>query len=176
MHRRLLAAALLISLAACGGSDGGPPPPSGPTTAPSATITATGAGAVVLHPSLSSAYGFALETPLRITETGGGEADWNFARFSVYLGGREIERGEIGSDIIRNAGYGRIKPKSNETYTVVFRFNSVDFDDLRITLGFADINTARQFTVDLPDNAFPDVNISLTPLNVPADTVIRLPR
>jgi len=174
MSSRLFAALLLVGLAACGGDGGSPPSPTAPT--PSATITATGAGALVLHPSLSSAYGFALETPLRITETAGGEADWNFARFSVYLGGREIERGEIGSDIIRNAGYGRIKPKSNETYTVVFRFNSLDFDDIRITLGFADINTARQFTVDLPDNAFTDVNISLTPMSVPADTVVRLPR
>jgi hypothetical protein len=83
-----------------------------------------GNGALVIHPSLDSRFGCALETPMRITETAGGTADWNFARFHTFLAGREVERNEIGSDVIRNAGYGRVAASSNQTVTALFRINS----------------------------------------------------
>ena len=78
----------------------------------------------MLHPSLDTRFGFALETPIRITETTGGTADWNFARISIFLQGREIERYELGSDVIRSAGYNRVAANSNQVVNVLFRQNS----------------------------------------------------
>jgi len=172
----LLAAAAVAALAACGGGPTEPPPPPPPPPTPAATVTATGEGALVLHPSLDARYTFALETPIRIRETAGGAADWNFARISFFLGGKEIERGELGSDVIQRAGYSRIAANSNQLYNVIFRSNSDNFDRVDITLGFGDIKDARQFTLAVPFSSFSDVNLSLTPLSVPSDGTVRLGR
>jgi hypothetical protein len=136
---------------------------------PAATITAAGSGALVIHPSLDSRFAFALATPMRLTETAGGTADWNFARFQTFLAGREVERNEIGSDVIRAAGFGRVAARSNQVVTAVFRMNSDDFDRIDITLGFGDLKDARQFTVAVPGTTFTGVNISLVPLFAPPD-------
>jgi hypothetical protein len=163
MGKWLAAVLWVVTFAACGGGGGGSPTaPATPPPTPAASITASGEGAIVLHPSAFPAYTFTLETPIRIRESGGGSADWNFARFSMLREGREIERGEIGSDVIRSAGNSPIRANSNNLYTVYFRFNSSDFDDVRVTLGFGDLKDARQFTVDVADN-WTDVNISFTP-------------
>jgi hypothetical protein len=136
---------------------------------PAATITAAGSGALVIHPSLDSRFAFALATPMRLTETAGGTADWNFARFQTFLAGREVERNEIGSDVIRAAGFGRVAARSNQVVTAVFRMNSDDFERIDITLGFGDLKDARQFTVAVPGTTFTGVNISLVPLFAPPD-------
>jgi hypothetical protein len=78
--RTSIAAAALGALVACGGDKVMNPPPPTPPPTPAATITAVGAGALVVHPSLDTRFGAALETPIRISETTGGTADWNFAR------------------------------------------------------------------------------------------------
>lgn len=65
---------------------------------------------------------------MRISETAGGAADWGFARLSFILKGAEIERLELNANDIRARGYGRIAANSNTVYTVIFRFNSDDFD------------------------------------------------
>jgi hypothetical protein len=171
------AAALLSLLAACGGGGSSPTQPvATPTPTPAATVTATGAGAVVVHPSVDTRFGFAFETPIRVAETTGGTADWNFARISYFKSGKELERYELGSDVIRSAGFSRIASRSNQVFTVVFRGNSDDFDRLDITLGFGDIKDARQFTAAVDFATFTDVNISLTPLSLPANGTIRLGR
>ena len=143
---------------------------------PAATVTSVGAGALVLHPSIDSRFGFALETPMRITETTGGTADWNFARFQLFLAGREIERNEIGSDVIRAAGFGRVAANSNQVVTALFRLNSNNFDRIDFTLGFGDLKDARQFTVAVAGSTFSGVNISLTPLFAPPDGNMRAGR
>src|SRR5262245_27286482 len=119
----------LLSLGACGGGSNGPTPlPPTPPPTPAAAVSAAGGGALGSHPSLDGRFGFALETPMRVTETGGGTADWNFARFQTFRANREVERNELGSDVIRAAGYGRISASSNQVVTAVFRMNSSDFD------------------------------------------------
>ncbi|HEY8233001.1 MAG: hypothetical protein ACHQM7_05785 [Vicinamibacterales bacterium] len=123
----------------------------------------------MIHPSLDSRFEFALETPIRLTETAGGSADWNFARFQTFLAGREVERNEVGSDVIRNAGFGRVAASSNQVVRVYFRLNSDDFDRIDITLGFGDLKDARQFTVPVPGSTFSGVNISLTPAFAPPE-------
>lgn len=160
----LIMATLAIPYWGCGGSS-----PSSPTpvvvatpTPPAAAITATGNGALVLHPSIVSAFAIAMETPIRIRETAGGAADWNFARLAFFRRGVEIERLEAGADTIRAAGASRIIGNSDAAYNLLFRFNSDDFDRIDITLGFTDVNTGRQFTTLVV--GFTDVNISLTPL------------
>jgi hypothetical protein len=162
----------LVGLGACGGS-GDPTPPTTLPPTPAATITGVGAGALVIHPSIDARFEFALETPIRVTETGGGSADWNFARFQTFRANREVERNEIGSDVIRSAGYGRISANSNQVVTAVFRMNSDDFDRIDITLGFGDLKDARQFTVAVPGATFPSVNISLIPMLAPPDGKLR---
>ncbi|HEX9185730.1 MAG TPA: hypothetical protein VGB87_01575 [Vicinamibacteria bacterium] len=171
--KRIGAAWILAGLVACGGgvTDVDPPPTPPPT--PAATVTAAGAGALVVHPSLDSRFGFALEAPVRISETTGGTADWNFARISVFLSGQEIERYEIGSDDIRRAGHGRIAANSNQVYSILFRQNSDDFDRVDITLGFGDLKDARQFTVPVAFTSFTGVNLSLTPMLVPPAGAVR---
>jgi hypothetical protein len=175
--RAVTAWMLIVGLSACGGGGGdGPVTPSTPPPTPAATVTAVGAGALVIHPSLDSRFGFALETPMRIAETAGGTADWNFARFQTFLAGREVERNEIGSDVIRAAGFGRVAASSNQVVTAVFRINSDKFDRIDISLGFGDLKDARQFTVAVPGTTFTGVNISVTPLFAPADGSMRAGR
>jgi hypothetical protein len=158
----------MVGLSACGG--GGSPtqlPPATPPPTPAATIAATGAGSIVVHPSLDARFVAALETPLRLIESTGGTADWNFARFQLFRGSREIERNEIGSDTIRAAGFGRVGANSNRVVTALFRVNSDDFDRMDITLGFGDLKDARQFTVSVPFTTFTDITLSFTPMIVP---------
>jgi hypothetical protein len=164
----------LTAIFACGGG-GGPttPPPTTQPPVPAAAVTATGEGNLVIHPSVDTRFSFALETPLRIVETTGGTADWNFARISVFRKGAEIERNELGSDTIKAAGFGRIAARSNQLVRVAFRQNSDDFDRVDITLGFGDIKDGRQFTALVPPNSFTDVTISLTPLSVTPGGVVR---
>jgi hypothetical protein len=165
--RKLAAFALLLALPACGG--GGNTVTTPPVTTPpppAATIAATGAGILVLHPSLNPTYGIAMETPIRIRETGGGSADWGFARMSIFLRGAEVERLELNANDIRTAGFGRIAANSNTVYTVLYRFNSDNFDRIDITLGFSDVKDARQFTVAVPFESFTDFAFSPTPMSV----------
>ena len=170
----LLLAAGATILPACGGDGGSGPTDHGlatPTPTPAATIQASGNGVIRLHPSQDLRFQVALEMPLSITESTGGTADWTFARYSVMKGGTEIERNEIGSDVLSQKGLSRINPRSTATPTLVFRQNALDFDSLAITLGFADTKDGRQFTVDVPFSSFAGVDISIIPALLPNDHV-----
>lgn len=162
-----LAIAGATVFAACGGDTTTNPPLPPPT--PAATIQAAGNGVIRLHPSQDARFQVALEMPLRVTESTGGTADWTFARYSVIRGGAEIERNEVGSDVLGQRGFSRINPRSNVTPTLVFRQNALDFDSLTIALGFTDIKDGRQFTVDVPFSSFAGVDISIIPALVPSD-------
>jgi hypothetical protein len=162
---RLVVATIAVGLAACGDKVGPPPPPP-PPPPPAAAVTATGAGSLVLHPSRDARFTFAMATPIRISETAGGAADWGFARIQFFNRGAEVERTELTATDIRAAGYGRIAASSNQVYNVVFRFNSQDFDRIDITLGFSDVKDARQFSIVVPGNSFTSVDINLTPLSL----------
>jgi len=166
--RKVLASILVLALAGCGGGGSSPTAPSAPTPAPvpSAAITAAGSGSLVLHPSRVSAFAVALETPIRITESAGGSADWGFARMQIFNRGLEVERTELTATDIQRAGAGRIGANSNEVHRVIFRFNSSTFDRIDITLGFSDVKDARQFTATVPFSSFSDVDLSLTPASV----------
>jgi hypothetical protein len=162
---RKLAVFALLALPACGSPTTPPSPTPAPT--PAAAITTTGSGSLVLHPSLNPTYTIAMETPIRITETAGGSADWGFARMSLFLNGAEVERLELNANDIRAAGFGRIAANSNTVYKVIFRFNSDDFDRIDLTLGFSDAKDGRQFTTAVAGTTFTDVTISLIPLSLP---------
>lgn len=165
MKKSLVVLAMMAAVGCGGGSSSSPTPVVVATPTPAAAaIAGTANGALVLHPSLNPTFAIAMETPIRIRETGGGTADWNFARMAFFLNGREIERVEAGADTIRAAGATRITPSANSAYNLVFRFNSDDFDRIDLILGFSDVNTGRQFTVAVDTNAFTDVNFSLNPM------------
>jgi hypothetical protein len=166
--------ALVAMLSACGGGPVTPPTtlPTPPPT-PASTIAAAGAGLLVIHPSLDSRLTFAFESPIRITESTGGTADWNFARMEMFRKGTKIEVYELGADVIDRAGFKRVAANSNKTYTVAFRTNQDDFDDIIMTLGFSDLKDGRQFTVQVPLSSFAGVDISIIPLSVPDHGVVR---
>ena len=170
-RRVLTGLALVASLAACGGDSKVVPPPPTPPPVPAAAITSRGAGLLVIHPSLDSRFFFAFEAPIRITETAGGTADWNFARMQMFLKGAEIERFEIGADVIDRAGFKRIAANSNKVFSVAFRTNQDDFDDIVITLGFSDLKDGRQVTATVPLATFDDVDISIIPLSLPGHRI-----
>jgi hypothetical protein len=161
---------LMLALGACGGGGGGTTPTAvtQPPT-PSAAITAVGAGNLVIHPSVDTRFCCAMEAPIRISETGGGTADWNFVRMQIIKGGREIERFELGATSISAAGYSRVTANSSNVRTPILRLNSTDFDRIDLTLGLSDLKDARQFTVAVPFDSFTDVALSLTPLSLPDD-------
>ena len=169
--RRVLALLPLFGLAFVGamacGSDKppGPTPVPTPPPTPAASISATGAGTLVLHPSLDRRFAIAMETPIRITESGGGSADWGFARLQIYNRGVEVERTELTANDLRAAGTGRIAANANQVYRVIFRLNSDEFDRVDITLGFSDVRDARQFTAAVPFGSFTGVDLNFTPLS-----------
>src|SRR5258708_307268 len=113
-----------------------------------------------------AAFAVALETPIRITESAGGSADWGFARMQIFNRGLEVERTELTATDIQRAGAGRIDANSNQVHRVIFRFNSSTFDRIDITLGFSDVKDARQFTATVPFGSFSGVDLSLTPASV----------
>jgi len=172
--RGAVAALMLAALFGCGGGSSPSTPTPTPTPVPSATITAVGAGAIVLHPGLHPDLFWALEAPVRIQETAGGTADWNWARIAFFLQGAEIERYELTADDIRAAGYSRIAARSNDVYNILFRFNSEDFDDIQITLGFGDIKDGRAFQIQVNGDSFSDVLFDVTPLSVPGRGTVKL--
>lgn len=172
----LCAVVALCPIVSCGGGGGSPAPT--PVTlppTPAATVTAKGEGSLVIHPSLDARFFFALETPVRITESAGGTADWNFARIQLFRNGKENERYELGANIIEAAGFKKVLARSDKVYILVFRFNDENFDDVRITLGFADLKDGRQFTVENV-GGWSDVTLSLTPLSVPGQGTVKLGR
>jgi len=160
------AAGLLVMLAACnGGSNGNPP--TQPTPDPAAVVGATGDGLLVIHPSALGAN-FALEVPIRITETGGGTADWTSARITFLAAdGQEIARRELTADDIAAGGFTRIAARQDESYVLVFQINNTEFDDLTLTLRFVDRRDGELIVVDVPGTTFDGVDISLEPLNRP---------
>ncbi len=162
MKSRLLApvaaVVLLTALAACGSGGGSPvaPPPPPPPPIPAVAISAFGEGTLVLHPSLDRRYAVAMETPVRVQETAGGSANWAYARLTFFLRGRSIETAQV-------AGISPVTARSNRTHTLVFRFNSSDFDGLRFELGMQDHKDGRLFTV-FPVIDYSDVAVSPFPL------------
>jgi hypothetical protein len=168
----LLGTALAVSLTACGGGD--PPPFTGPTPAPRAAVTVTGDGPLVFHPSLDPTFALALDVPVHLQETAGGTADWNFARMSLLLNGAEVERAEIGSDVIRSLGYSRINPHASDSYVLTFRFNTDEVDDAHLILGFSDVNWGNQFTPAEPE--FPGFILDPEPAFAPSGGAIRAQR
>lgn len=175
MNRRLALVSLLaLSLPACGGDSNPvqPPPVTQPPT-PAASISATGNGPLVLHPSSNRNFQVALRTPLRIIETAGGSANWNFARLSIFRGNVEIERSELDANVINAGGFGSINANSTQNVSITFRFNSSDFDAIGLTLGFGDRKDNRQFTVSVPFSSFSDVLVDNNPASL--RTIVRLP-
>jgi hypothetical protein len=164
----------LAALSGCGGDSSTPPTtlPTPPPT-PAATITAAGESDLVVHPSADSRFAFALETPVRLIETTGGTADWNFARLSVLRGTTELERYELTAVDIDRAGFKHISARSNQLVRIVFRVNHDDFDHLDMVLGFGDLKDSRQFTVAVTAG-WTQVTGSPTPLSVPTHRIDRL--
>ena len=157
---------MAIGLAGCGTDTVVNPPTPTPPPTPAAAITAVGGGPLVLHPSRDPRFTFAMETPIRISETAGGSADWGYARMQFFNRGVEVERTELTANGIREAGVGRIAANSNQVHKVVFRFNSDDFDGIDLTLGFSDAKDGRQFSVTVPGNTFTEVLLGLDPMSL----------
>jgi hypothetical protein len=181
MKKSLLVLAVLAAvsgLVACGGGSSSPTTPAtpAPTPTPSAAVTASGSGKLVIHPSKYTTWLYAIEVPVRIRETGGGKAKWNYARLSLLRRGSEIERAEIGADILAAPpDVSNILPSSDMNIKLYFRLNSVDFDDISLLLNFTDVNTLRDQTVQVSLSSFTGVDASPVAESRPAPAVVRLP-
>ncbi len=162
--------ALGLAAAGCGGGGGTTsptPPPTLPPT-PSAVVTGTGNGVITVAPSAFSTWCCALRMPIRVAETAGGRAKWDFARLQLLSAGVEVERAEIGSTVLASPpDVTNIEGNSSLTVALIFRVNAPDFDTLRLTLGMTDKTTGRAFNVDVPFNTFSDVVLSNIPLVAP---------
>ena len=170
MRRQLavLGLGFLLCLSACGGGSSTPTTPSTPVpVTPSATIDASGSGNIEVHPSSLSGFGAALVTPIRIHETAGGKADWTYARYSATLKGVELERKEFTSDSLISGGISKITASQNVVYSLAFHVNATNFDNIIITLGFADLKDGRQFSTQVPLSSFSGVVSSPTPASRP---------
>jgi hypothetical protein len=156
---------VLFGLVGCGGGGGGTPTtPSTPVpVTPSATIVASGSGNLEVHPSALSGFGAALVMPIQIRETGGGTADWTYARYSATLRGVELERKEFTSDSLIAGGVNKIAANQNKVYSLAFHVNATNFDNIIVTLGFSDLKDARQFSTQVPLSSFSGVVSSPTP-------------
>ena len=162
----------LLFLAGCG--DGGsnsptqstPPPP---PPIPSAVVQATGSGTITIHPSIDRRFFFAFKYPIRVRETGGGTATWNFFRVSFFNNAREVERYELTANDIRSAGYSDIAARSDQTIEITARSNvrAGGFDDIQLLTEFADKKdgTVQQSNISL--GSFDGVRVSLTPALLP---------
>jgi hypothetical protein len=159
----------MFAFLGCGDGDTivNPPPP--PPVTPSASIDVTGNGALIVHPSIDPTYCCTTEFPIRLEETAGGAAIWNFFRVSYFLNGDEVERAEQGATAIRDAGYRDIAAKSTTELVVYIRDNATDFDDVRILLGFIDKKDSRQFEHRLALNAFSNVGFNPIPAVLPPE-------
>ncbi len=172
------AVAAVIGLVACGGGSSSPTTPAtpAPTPTPNAAVTVTGSGMLVIHPSQYSTWLYAFELPVRIRETGGGKAKWNYARLQLLWRGSQVERAEIGADVLgAPPDVSNILPSSDMNIKLYFRLNNTQFDDIRLTLNFTDVNTLRDLTVEVPLSSFSGVDVSPVAESRPAPAVIRLP-
>src|SRR5438874_5353547 len=106
----LLSLGLTGLLQACGGGGGGgtttPSAPTGPSQA-NIVVTQTAQAQVCISPLAS--FNLRLAIPVRITESAGMAANFNFIRLQLLRGGVEIERQEVGStSIIAGLGSNRL--------------------------------------------------------------------
>lgn len=129
---------LAIGMVGCGGgSSPSTPSPSSPITRAILLVTQTSVGRVGLSPNPS--YLFRLSLPVEIRVTNNTACNLNYARLRLFRSGAEIERAEVtANDIIALAGTNRVTNGRGLTFTIVFDFNSSDFDDVAILLGATD--------------------------------------
>ena len=157
-------------LVGCGSDNGSSPTratPPPPPPIPSAAIRVTASGTITIHPSRDGRFCCAIKFPIRIRETGGGSATWNFFRVAYFQRGRQIERYELGSEDLLQSGVRDITANSDDRISVTTRTNSTSFDALQILLGFSDKKDGRKIEAMLGLAGFDGVRIDRTPAVLP---------
>jgi hypothetical protein len=138
--RIALAGLLVVPFAACGGGGGGgtttgPSQPTGPSRA---NITVT-CGSYSLSLSPLAGFNYRISFPCTITEAAGLGANLNFVRASFTLGGVEIERQEIGSNVIIAVnGSNRLPASGRLQGNFIFDFNAGNATGGRLEFNFTD--------------------------------------
>ncbi len=132
----LLLGLAMTGLPACGGGGTSTPTPVGPSQA-NIVVTQTSQAQVCLSPLAS--FNLRLAIPIRITESAGLGANFNFVRLQLLRGGVEIERQEIGASSI-TAGLGTNRVAANATINAPLRmdFNTSNFDNFNLLFNFTD--------------------------------------
>jgi hypothetical protein len=132
------AAALILGLAGCGGGSSSSP------TASSGTgqllVRQTGVGLLGL--SSSPDHLLRLELPLEFSNGSSVPCDLNYMRLQLFAPGDvEIERAEVtADDIVAQVGTNRVAQGSPLDATMIFNFNSLDFERAALTASATDHN------------------------------------
>ena len=139
MKRRLAFAAisaLAIGPVGCGGGSS-PSSASSPILKALVLVTQTSVGRVGLSPG--PGHLLRLSLPVEIRVMNNTACNLNFIRLQLFRSGVEIERAEVTANaIVALAGTNHVTGDRGLTFTIVFDFNSSDFDNAAILLGASD--------------------------------------
>ena len=139
MKRRLALAAITVLAIGPVGCGGGSSPSSASSPIPRAIVlvTQTSVGRVGLSPG--PGHLLRLSLPVEIRVMNNTACNLNFIRLQLFRSGVEIERAEVtANDIVALAGTNHVAGDRGLTFTIVFDFNSSDFDNAAILLGASD--------------------------------------
>jgi hypothetical protein len=139
------ATALVLGLAACGGGSSSSPTSSSSTAL--LLVRQTNVGLLGL--SSSPDHLLRLELPLEFSNGSTVPCDLNYMRLQIFAPGDiEIERAEVtADDIVAQAGTNRVAQGAPLGATMMFNFNSTDFERVALTVSATDHNgnlTERQ--------------------------------
>ena len=110
-----------------------------------------------------------MKYPIRVRETGGGTATWNFFRVTYFKNSRQVERYELTANDIRSAGYSDIVAHSDKIISITARTNvrADDFDDFQLLAGFTDKKDGAVQQKEIRLSGFDGVRVDRTPALLP---------
>jgi hypothetical protein len=135
-----VATVLAVGLAGCGGGGSSSTSPTSSSGSALLLVRQTSVGLVGL--SSSPDHLLRLELPLEFSNGTNVGCNLNYGRLQIFAPGDvEIERSEVtADDIVAQAGTNLVAQGSPLQATLIFNFNSLDFERVALTVGATDHN------------------------------------